>query len=90
MRATRFPLEQMIHQIAIFGAGRIGSVHAANIAAHSKCSLAAVVDPDLDAANRLAEACGAEVRDADSVFGDINIGAVLIASATDTALVTSP
>ena len=73
-----------MHQIAIFGAGRIGSVHAANIAAHSKCNLAAIVDPDLDAANRLAGAYGAEVRSADSVFGDVDIEAVFIASATDT------
>ena len=73
-----------MHQIAIFGAGRIGSVHAANIAAHSKCNLAAIVDPDLDAANRLAGAYGAEVRSADSVFGDVDTKAVFIASATDT------
>ena len=73
-----------MHQIAIFGAGRIGSVHAANIAAHSRCSLAAIVDPDLDAANQLAGAYGAEVRSADAIFGDANIKAVLIASATDT------
>ena len=73
-----------MHQIAIFGAGRIGSVHAANIAAHSKCNLAAIVDPDLDAADRLAGAYGAEVRSADSVFGDVDIEAVFIASATDT------
>jgi len=73
-----------MHQIAIFGAGRIGSVHAANIAAHSKCNLAAIVDPDLDAADRLAGAYGTEVRSADSVFGDVDIEAVFIASATDT------
>ena len=73
-----------MHQIAIFGAGRIGSVHAANIAAHSKCNLAAIVDPDLDAADRLAGAYGAEVRSADLVFGDVDIEAVFIASATDT------
>lgn len=54
-----------MHQNAIFGAGRIGSVHAANIAAHSKCNLAAIVDPDLDAADRLAGAYGTEVRSAD-------------------------
>ena len=76
--------EKLMHQIAIFGAGRIGSVHAANIAAHSKCSLAAIVDPDLDAANRLAGAYGAEVRSAGSIFGDTDIEAVLIASATGT------
>ena len=73
-----------MHQIAIFGAGRIGSVHAANIAAHSKCNLAAIVDPDLDAADRLAGAYGTDVRSADSVFKDVDIEAVFIASATDT------
>ena len=73
-----------MHQIAIFGAGRIGTVHAANIAAHSKCSLAAVADPNLEAANRLAGAYGTEARSADAIFGDANIKAVVIASATDT------
>ena len=51
-----------MHQIAIFGAGRIGSVHAANVAAHSRCSLAAIVDPDLDAANQLAGAMDSEMN----------------------------
>ena len=60
------------------------SVHAANIAAHSKCNLAAIVDPDLDVADRLADVYGTEVRSADAIFGDANIKAVLIASATDT------
>ena len=34
-----------IFQIALFGAGRIGRVHAGNIARHPRSALAAVVDP---------------------------------------------
>lgn len=73
----------MFH-IAVFGVGRIGSFHAANIAGHKQCNLVAIADPALDAAKSLANTHGAEVRSADSIFGDGQIDAVLIASSTDT------
>ncbi|MDM8919269.1 Gfo/Idh/MocA family oxidoreductase, partial [Escherichia coli] len=40
--------------IALLGAGRIGQVHAANIASHSATTLWSVVDPNQEFATRLA------------------------------------
>src|SRR5215472_1387327 len=67
-----------------FGAGRIGAIHAANIAAHPEARLAAVVDTDQAAAQRLAERYGAVLRDQAETLADPAIDAVLIASSTDT------
>src|SRR5271166_5873699 len=46
-----------------FGAGRIGAIHAANIAAHPEARLNTIVDTDQAAAQRPAERYGAVVRD---------------------------
>jgi myo-inositol 2-dehydrogenase/D-chiro-inositol 1-dehydrogenase len=69
---------------AQFGAGRIGQIHAANIAAHPATQLAAVVDVDARAAKALADRCNAKVATTKSVLADKTIDAVLIASSTDT------
>ena len=69
---------------AQFGAGRIGRIHAANIAAHPRARLARLVDVDQGAAQALADSVGAVVCDADAVFGDPAIDAVVIGSPTDT------
>jgi len=67
-----------------FGAGRIGSTHAANLAAHSDARLHTIVDTDRDAAERLAKRYGAAVGDQAKALADPAIDAVLIASSTDT------
>ena len=67
-----------------FGAGRIGSIHAANLAAHSDARLHTIVDTDRDAAERLAKRYGAAVGDQAKALADPAIDAVLIASSTDT------
>src|SRR5437868_14234397 len=67
-----------------FGAGRIGAIHAGNIAAPPEARLAAIVDTDGAAAARLAERCGASVRGEAEALTDPNIQAVVIASSTDT------
>jgi myo-inositol 2-dehydrogenase/D-chiro-inositol 1-dehydrogenase len=67
-----------------FGAGRIGAIHAANIARHPGARLATVVDIDIAAAARLAERHGAAVGEAAAALADPKIDAVVIASATDT------
>src|SRR6516162_363852 len=67
-----------------FGAGRIGAIHAANIAAHPEARLNTVVDTDRAAAQRLAERYGGVLRDQAEVLADTAIDAVLIASSTDT------
>ena len=46
-------------RIAVIGAGRIGKVHAATVAAHPKAQLVLVCDPVLEAATALAEPHGA-------------------------------
>jgi myo-inositol 2-dehydrogenase / D-chiro-inositol 1-dehydrogenase len=67
-----------------FGAGRIGQIHAGNIAQHPKARLKTVVDVNPQAAKALAERHGAAVGDAATALADPAIDAVLIASSTDT------
>ena len=69
----------------VFGAGRIGKVHAPNIAAHPKARLRYIVDPDLDAGRALAEPLGAEpLASGEAALADDTIGAVLICGPTTT------
>lgn len=70
--------------VCLFGAGRIGRIHAANIAAHRDAHVKYVVDVDRTAASRLAEQTGAIVTDAETAFADDALDAVVIASSTDT------
>lgn len=70
--------------VAIFGAGRIGRIHAANLAALSGVTLKYVSDPVAEAAGSLARQLGATVAGAEQVFADPAIDAVVIASSTDT------
>jgi myo-inositol 2-dehydrogenase/D-chiro-inositol 1-dehydrogenase len=67
--------------IAVIGAGRIGRIHAPNIAAHPRARLAGVADVDAGAAEALARACGAKPLTLDEAFA---ADAVLIASPTPT------
>ncbi len=67
-----------------FGAGRIGAIHAANIAAHPGARLRYVVDVNKAAAKALADSYGAEVVTTEKALADPEIGAVVIASSTDT------
>jgi len=71
-------------EIAQFGAGRIGQIHASNIAASKNARLRYVVDVNADAAKKLAARYGAKVATEAEVFADREVGAVLIASSTDT------
>jgi len=71
-------------KFALFGAGRIGKIHAENIARHPGAELRYVIDINRQAAQELAQQWGAEVRDEEKAFSDPDINAVVIASATDT------
>ncbi len=72
-------------RIAVLGCGRIGAMHAANIAAHPSARLAAVQDINGAAAQAAAASTGARVIDtASEVFSSPDVDAVLIATATDT------
>ena len=73
----------MLH-FAQFGAGRIGAIHAANLAASGRARLAHVVDVHAPAAAALAAKHGAAVSDTATALADPKVGAVIIASSTDT------
>lgn len=75
----------MMFQVALIGAGRIGKIHAANIAANRRLSLACVVDP-FNGAEDLARAFDTTAADVDRVWSDPAISGVVIASSTDTHL----
>lgn len=70
-------------RVALLGAGRIGQVHARNIAAHPDSQLAAVVDPLPAAAEALASRMGVAVMTEAEALADPSIDAVVVASSTD-------
>lgn len=71
-------------KFALFGAGFIGSIHGANIAANPRAKLAYVYDVYTEAAEKLAARFGAKVAASpDEIWGS-DVDAVLIASSTNT------
>jgi myo-inositol 2-dehydrogenase/D-chiro-inositol 1-dehydrogenase len=70
--------------VAVFGAGRIGRIHAANLAALPGVRVRYVCDPVADSAASLAHSVGAEVVAVDAAFADPAIDVVAITSPTDT------
>lgn len=70
-----------MRDMAVIGAGRIGAIHARNLAALPGVRLVGIADPDAGAASRLAEACDTDVIPLESAFA---AGAVVIASPTPT------
>ncbi len=71
-------------EVAVFGAGRIGTIHAGNLAKSAGIRLAYVADPNAEAATTLAARLGAQVATVAQIFANDNIRAVLICSSTDT------
>lgn len=71
-------------EFAVFGAGRIGSIHAGNLARRNDARLKYVVDVDANAASILAALHGAKVADIATALADESTGAILIAASTDT------
>jgi myo-inositol 2-dehydrogenase/D-chiro-inositol 1-dehydrogenase len=72
-------------RFGLFGAGRIGRVHAASLAAHPQAELTVVHDPVEAAALEVATQYGATpTQDAAVILGDPGIDAVIIASPTAT------
>ncbi len=78
-----------MHDIALIGAGRIGRIHAANLAANPRLRLAHVVDPFAEAAAAVAEPHGARVSTIEEALADPAIAGVVVASSTDTHLAYS-
>ncbi len=71
--------------IAVLGCGRIGRMHAANIAAHPRAELAAVYDVHTPSCEEVASAYGAPAAaDAEQIFADAKVDAVLVATVTET------
>src|SRR5437773_10325530 len=71
-------------EVALFGAGRIGKIHAGNLVRQPGVKLKYVVDVNAAAAAELAAKHGAQVGNAEQVFGDASVKAVVIGSSTDT------
>jgi myo-inositol 2-dehydrogenase/D-chiro-inositol 1-dehydrogenase len=72
-------------RIAVLGCGRIGRMHARNVAAHPRSTLAAVQDIHEPSARAVADEHGVLAHtNADEIFASPDIDAVLIATATDT------
>ncbi|MCY4466697.1 MAG: Gfo/Idh/MocA family oxidoreductase [Chloroflexi bacterium] len=69
-------------QVAVIGTGAIGSLHATNLALHTKgARVSAVMDIDRERADAVAQACGARaVTDAADLIADPAVDAILIAS----------
>jgi myo-inositol 2-dehydrogenase / D-chiro-inositol 1-dehydrogenase len=75
----------MQKRICLLGAGRIGAMHASTVAAHPRTVLHAVADVRESAAKELASRYGGRATgDIESVFGDREIDAFIIATSTDT------
>jgi myo-inositol 2-dehydrogenase / D-chiro-inositol 1-dehydrogenase len=71
--------------MAVIGCGRIGRLHARNLARHARVRLAAVYDVVAQAAQQCAAELGVRAaRDPDEIWSDREVRAVLIAASTDT------
>lgn len=72
-------------RVAVLGAGRIGQIHAANVAANPRAQLIAVADPIAASARKLAERLGCEAStDAEAVIARKDVDAVVIGTPSDT------
>ena len=71
--------------IGQFGAGRIGRMHARNLASNPRVELAGIYDVDAAACAEAAQESGCRsAASVDAILEDASIDAVLIASSTDT------
>ncbi|MDU9005393.1 inositol 2-dehydrogenase [Sedimentitalea todarodis] len=71
--------------IAVLGAGRIGKIHAASVAANPKAKLIAVADPFPEAVEPLAQSLGTEaMNDCMEAIARPDVDAVVIGTPTDT------
>ena len=70
-------------KFGIIGAGRIGKIHAGNVAARKDCAVAFVADADAAAASSLATATGGKVGSIDEIFASSEVDAVAICAPTD-------
>ncbi len=72
-------------RVAVLGAGRIGKIHAANVARNHKAKLVAVADPYGTAARNLADHLGCEASlDPITAIERTDVDAIIIGTPTDT------
>ncbi len=70
---------------ALFGAGRIGKMHARNLASHPKAKLRWVYDINPEASQAVGQETEAQIaQDVETILSDAQVNAVLIATSTDT------
>jgi len=72
-------------RVAVLGAGRIGNIHARNVARNPDCKLVAVADPVESAAKSLADALGCKASaSAGATIARDDVDAIVIGTPTDT------
>ncbi|MBV9520049.1 MAG: inositol 2-dehydrogenase [Hyphomicrobiales bacterium] len=71
-------------RIGLLGAGRIGQIHARNVAGHAGASLVAIADAVPQAAAGLAKATRSVTMPVDMLIASTEIDAVMICTSTDT------
>lgn len=79
-------MHEIVHNIVLIGAGRIGRIHARNAALHPRLRLAGIVDPVEAAAQALAGEWNTAITTLDQALADPSVAGVVIASSTDTHL----
>ena len=71
--------------IALIGCGRIGQMHAANVAKHERTKLEMVFDADQESAEKVSHLYDCKLAEsASKIFGTDSIDGVIIASVTST------
>lgn len=71
--------------LSLIGAGKIGSIHAEHVAENPRAQLKYIVDPNLEAANKLAKQFGGTATDCPmDALSDPDVQGIVIASSTDT------
>ena len=72
-------------RVAVLGAGRIGKIHAANVAGNPKAKLVTIADPYGTAARNLADHLGCEASlDPITAIERTDVDAIIIGTPTDT------
>src|SRR5437660_11300661 len=72
-------------RVAVLGAGRIGKIHAANVAGNPKAKLVTIADPFGTAARNLADHLGCEASlDPIKAIERTDVDAVVVGTPTDT------
>ena len=75
-----------VHNVALVGAGRMGGLHARNLAASPRFRLAAIADHSGELAGSLADELDSTASTYDEILSNEDIEAVVVASSTSSHL----